>query len=62
MCSSPIVCIQCTDGESMALQLRSSIRRYNVVRRHNTALHCFKFYNSKFWVQRLGNGTERNIR
>jgi len=35
-CSSPIVCIQCRDGESMALQL--SIRWYNVVLRHNTTI------------------------
>ena len=33
-CSSAIVCIQCTDGQCMALQ--RSVRRYNVLLRHNT--------------------------
>jgi len=61
MCWSAIICIQCTDGESMALQLRSSIRPYNVVLRYNSILHCFKFYNSKVWLQQLGNGTESNF-
>ena len=41
-CSSPIVCIQCTVGESVAFQLLASWRPYNVVLRHNTALYCLK--------------------
>ena len=42
ICSSPIVCIQCRDGESMAFQLLSSRCPYSVVLRQNTALHCLK--------------------
>jgi hypothetical protein len=61
-CRSPIICIQCRDGESMALQLRSSICPYNVVLRHNTVLQRFKLYISKVWLQQFGNGKESNFR